>query len=345
MLRRALEIAAKEHQGQTDKNGDPYLLHPLRVMFSLSTEPERIGGLLHDVVEDTTITLEDLRKDGFSKTVLAALELVTKKTSEEDYQAFIDRALTNPLAARIKLADLIDNMNPERLQRLTPEKRDRLLMKYQPAAQRIRDYYQKMEEGDSLGNQEPYIHDLMRKALSVAVRAHEGQNRKGTDIPYIVHPVEVALILQQEGGTDEMAAAGLLHDVLEDGSLTRERIVKICGEKVAQLVVGASEELDNREDTPWEVRKQHTIHQLKHAGKEVQLISCADKLSNARSMVQDHRILGDRLWERFNRGFEKQKWYYTQLADSFNLIRDTECYQEFAELVKELFCCRETQRN
>lgn len=123
-LERAISIAAEAHAGQVDKAGAPYIFHPLRVMLSLTTEEERIVGVLHDVIEDCAgWSLERLADEGFSEDVLEALASVTKQPHEEDdYNAFILRAATNPIGRRVKLADLEDNMD---LSRIThPTERD-----------------------------------------------------------------------------------------------------------------------------------------------------------------------------------------------------------------------------
>ena len=105
MLNKALDIAYKAHLGQTDKAGAPYILHPMRVALHCQTEDEKIVALLHDVVEDTPITLEELKAQGFSDDVLAALKCLTK-IKGEDYQIFIQRVATNPLAVKVKIQDL-----------------------------------------------------------------------------------------------------------------------------------------------------------------------------------------------------------------------------------------------
>jgi len=105
----ALAIAVKAHAGQTDKMGDPYIFHPLRIMFKMHSEPERIVAILHDVVEDSEITLEDLRRKGFSKKIIAAVDAMTKRP-HEDYDDYVKRVSGNPLARVIKVADLEDNM-------------------------------------------------------------------------------------------------------------------------------------------------------------------------------------------------------------------------------------------
>jgi len=114
-LQRAIEIATKAHAGQFDKSGKEYIGHPLRVMKMGKTEAEKIVGVLHDVIEDTSITFEYLSEEGFSKEILDALLCVTKQSNNEDYDHFISRVLTNPLAVKVKINDLKDNMDITRL--------------------------------------------------------------------------------------------------------------------------------------------------------------------------------------------------------------------------------------
>lgn len=114
MLNKALEIARKAHAGQVDKGGDTYIFHPVRVALHCRTETEKIVALLHDVVEDTDVTLDDLRKEGFDTEVLDALQCLTR-IEGEDYMDFIQRVATNPLATQVKMHDLKDNMDVSRL--------------------------------------------------------------------------------------------------------------------------------------------------------------------------------------------------------------------------------------
>lgn len=114
MLEKAIEIAVEAHRGQIDKAGKVYILHPMRVMLRGRNETEQIVGILHDVVEDTPVTLEMLRLEGFNDVILAAIECITKNQGEE-YGDFIGRVLTNPLATQIKLYDLEDNLNRDRI--------------------------------------------------------------------------------------------------------------------------------------------------------------------------------------------------------------------------------------
>jgi len=138
MLNKALEIAAKAHNGQVDKGGNPYILHPLRVMLNFcqsESEAVQICAVLHDVVEDTSITLDDLRKEGFSEEVITALNCLTKREGES-YDDFIDRVLTNEIACKVKYGDLADNMNLTRIKNPTEKDKERV-KKYGKAAERI----------------------------------------------------------------------------------------------------------------------------------------------------------------------------------------------------------------
>lgn len=113
-LERAIAIAATAHAGQVDKGGAPYILHPLKVMLRMSSLEERIVAVLHDVVEDCGISLEDLRKEGFSEAVLSAIESVTKVPGES-YEDFVERAAQNPIGRVVKLADLEENSDLSRI--------------------------------------------------------------------------------------------------------------------------------------------------------------------------------------------------------------------------------------
>ncbi len=114
MLEKAIMIAVQSHMGQVDKAGKPYILHPLRVMNSGKTEKEMICGVLHDVIEDTPVTLESLRQEGFSEDIIHILDLLTRDESMT-YDEYIDRVSTDKEAIAIKLYDLTDNMNRDRI--------------------------------------------------------------------------------------------------------------------------------------------------------------------------------------------------------------------------------------
>ncbi len=117
----AILLATKAHRGLKDKAGAAYILHPLRVMLNMKTKEERVAAVLHDVVEDTKYKLEDLKKMGYSEKLLRSLDCLTKRDAEE-YEKFIKRVKRDPLARRVKIADLEDNLDPERIK--NPKQRD-----------------------------------------------------------------------------------------------------------------------------------------------------------------------------------------------------------------------------
>lgn len=124
-IEHAIEIATRAHAGATDKGGAPYLFHPLRVMFAVSGEAAQIVAVLHDVVEDSSVTLEDLCRKGFSPEVVTAVDVLTRRCGESRLQA-ARRATKNPLARQVKLADVIDNMDMSRIAQPTAQDFSRL---------------------------------------------------------------------------------------------------------------------------------------------------------------------------------------------------------------------------
>ena len=137
-LSKAIEIALLAHKGQKDKSGAEYILHPLRVMEKGNTEVERICGILHDVVEDTAWTFESLADEGFSEEIISALKCLTKESENEDYDKFIERVAKNPVALKVKINDLLDNMDITRLKILEEQDLKRL-NKYLKAYQKLTD--------------------------------------------------------------------------------------------------------------------------------------------------------------------------------------------------------------
>ena len=135
-LEKAIALAVNVHQGQTDRAGAPYILHPLRVMFRLQGDVEQIVGVLHDVVEDSETTFDDLRRMGFSEAVITALDAVTRR-DDETYEAFVERSAAHPLARRVKLADLSDNMDVRRLSGDLSEQDLARLNRYRRAWERL----------------------------------------------------------------------------------------------------------------------------------------------------------------------------------------------------------------
>lgn len=126
ILEKALLFAIQAHTGQLDKSGRPYILHPLRLMAQMDTHEAQLVALLHDVIEDTPTTLDDLRQLGLAEKVLEAINLLTHDKADEPYQTYVTRLKANPLARKIKLADLTDNMNIRRMSQVTAKDTERL---------------------------------------------------------------------------------------------------------------------------------------------------------------------------------------------------------------------------
>lgn len=181
---------------------------------------------------------------------------------------------------------------------------------------------------------------LLNKAIVFATSAHEGQLRKGTQIPYILHPLEAAAIVGTMTTDDEIIAAAVLHDVVEDTNTTVEQIKERFGERVAALV--ASESEDKREnlsaESTWKIRKQETIDHLKTAPIEVKMITLGDKLSNIRAIHRDYNAIGDELWQRFNQKDKNEHyWYYRSIAECLAILDGYQAYKEYCELVEKTF--------
>ncbi len=134
-LEEAIILAAQAHKGQRDKYGSPYILHPLRVMARVKTEAEMTVAVLHDTVEDSEWTLDALREAGFSDAIVEAVDCLTKRDGES-YDSLIERARRNPLARRVKIADLEDNMDVRRIPEVTAKDAERLA-KYRRAWQTL----------------------------------------------------------------------------------------------------------------------------------------------------------------------------------------------------------------
>lgn len=174
----------------------------------------------------------------------------------------------------------------------------------------------------------------LHRAIVFAAKAHQGQNRKGTDVPYIIHPFETAQILVEAGCSEDIVIAGLLHDTLEDTETTTNEISQFFGLKVLGLVLSVSE--DKRKT--WEQRKQHTIDYLRaSADYDEMLLTCADKLSNLRSLRLEEEKSGDEVWLRFKRGRDLQSWYYSEIINALEPISDYVMYGELVQLYNEIF--------
>ena len=179
--------------------------------------------------------------------------------------------------------------------------------------------------------------DRLSKAIIFATEKHNGQFRKATTTPYIMHPLEVLQILHSMKADTNLLIAGLLHDTIEDTDTTADEIKVLFGDDVAALVASHSED----KSKTWKERKEHTIKELAVASNRVKMLVLADKLSNLRSIAKDYSLIGDELWKRFNAPKEKQAWYYSNIQDALvnmqSLYACKGAYWEFVALFKDVF--------
>jgi GTP pyrophosphokinase len=160
------------------------------------------------------------------------------------------------------------------------------------------------------------------EALVLATCLHADQTRKGTAIPYISHLLAVTAIVLEHGGNEDEAIAALLHDSIEDqgGAATREEIRRQFGDRVVEIVDGCTD-TDVMPKPPWRERKEAYLAHIIEATGSVRLVSAADKLHNARAILEDYRIIGEALWNRFNGGKEGTLWYYRSAVDALRKVR------------------------
>lgn len=197
---------------------------------------------------------------------------------------------------------------------------------------------------------------ILDYAIAFACYAHSGVNRKGTDIPYIVHPIEVMKIVSSITSDKEVRAAAVLHDTVEDTNTSKDDIAYRFGNRVADLVAAESE--NKREGTPeketWRIRKQETLNHLNGINKDAKIICLGDKLANMRDIARDYAAIGDSLWERFNapetdeegnnKGLSQKMsnigWYYRGVASNLEGdLGDTRAWKELDRLITEVFHC------
>ncbi|MBQ3860464.1 MAG: HD domain-containing protein [Clostridia bacterium] len=185
---------------------------------------------------------------------------------------------------------------------------------------------------------------LVTRAVAFAARAHDGQFRKGTSIPYIVHPMEAAAIAAGISEDPDVIAAAVLHDTVEDTGASIEMIKDQFGARVAELVAAESENKreDQKAEDTWKVRKQETIdHLLRTTDRDVKILALADKLSNLRAIYRDYKEIGDDLWERFNQKDPAMiGWYYRSFKETCAELSDTTAYMEYVELLDKVFDCK-----
>ena len=183
--------------------------------------------------------------------------------------------------------------------------------------------------------------ELVSEAIAFAVKAHDGMRRKKSQAPYILHPMEAAVIVGSMTDDQNLIAAAVLHDVVEDADITIEEIEARFGKRVRELVQSETE--DKRADLPpvetWHIRKEESLEVLKNAEDlDVLMVWLGDKLANMRSIYRDFKVEGVQMWQRFNQtDVSQQAWYYRSIANLTNRLSHTSAWLEYNTLTDLVF--------
>ena len=183
--------------------------------------------------------------------------------------------------------------------------------------------------------------DIVSEAIVFSVKAHDGMRRRKSEVPYILHPMEVCAIIGTMTDKQEVIAAGALHDVVEDAGVTIEEIGEKFGTRVMELV--ASETENKREELPpeetWRIRKEESIEKLRATDDiEVLMLWIGDKLSNIRAIYRDFLIEGNAIWDKFHQSdINVQAWYYRSIMKYTDRLDNTFAWKEYKMLVERIF--------
>ena len=183
--------------------------------------------------------------------------------------------------------------------------------------------------------------ELVSEAIVFAVKAHDGMRRKKSDVPYVLHPMEAAVIVGSMSEDHDLLAAAVLHDVVEDAGITLDEIEQRFGKRVRQLV--ACETENKREHLPpedtWRVRKEESLQVLKNAeDSAVLMVWLGDKLANMRAIYRDWKVEGDAMWRRFHQSDPAvQAWYYITIAELTKPLAHTAAWKEYKALTDLVF--------
>ena len=182
--------------------------------------------------------------------------------------------------------------------------------------------------------------NFLDRAIVFATRAHAGTERRGKGFPYIVHPLEALSIAASITSDQEILAAAVLHDTIEDTQVTLEDLQKEFGPRVARLVEEESDKFAEgvSEEDSWLDRKKAAIDRIAKAGHEAKIVALSDKLSNARAIYRDYRESGDGLWNIFHvKDKALHEWHYRGLVESLRELSDTMAFKELEHLVNKVF--------
>ena len=183
--------------------------------------------------------------------------------------------------------------------------------------------------------------ELVSEAIAFAVKAHDGMRRKKSESPYILHPMEAAVIVGTMTDDQNLIAAAALHDVVEDAGVSIREIEEKFGKRVRELVAAETE--DKRADLPpaetWRIRKEESLEGLKNTDDMgVLMVWLGDKLANMRSIYRDFKAEGHAMWQRFNqKDVSQQAWYYRSIAKLTERLSDTSAWLEYKTLTELVF--------
>ncbi len=181
---------------------------------------------------------------------------------------------------------------------------------------------------------------LLDRAIVFAVHAHAGTERRGKGFPYIVHPMEAVAIVSTMTADQELLAAAALHDTVEDTDVTVDQLRAEFGDRIARLVADESDEFETgvSEEDSWHARKRAAIERLARASREAKMVALGDKLSNMRAIARDYAVQGDAFWQLFHvTDRSAHEWHYRGLADALRELSDTFAFQEFEQLINQVF--------
>lgn len=182
---------------------------------------------------------------------------------------------------------------------------------------------------------------VVDKAMQFALKAHGGMRRKAEHVPYILHPMEAATVVAAVCDDEEIIAAALLHDTIEDAGITVEQIRAEFGDRITKLVLSETENKRKHmpADASWEIRKQETLKGLKNTDDiSVKILWLGDKLSNMRSFYRMYVKYGPAMWNQFNqKDPEKQHWYYAEIGDALSELSDKPAWREYMNYVDLVF--------
>ena len=183
--------------------------------------------------------------------------------------------------------------------------------------------------------------ELVSEAIAFAVKAHDGMRRKKGNTPYILHPMEAAVIVGTMTDDQNLIAAAALHDVVEDADITIDEIEERFGKRVRELVESETE--DKRADLPpadtWRIRKEESLEGLKNTDDiGVLMVWLGDKLANMRSIYRDFKVEGNAMWQRFNQtDVSEQAWYYRSIVKLTEALSNTSAWLEYKTLTELVF--------